>query len=113
MNFKDILKVAAVGALVYGAYKLGEKRGEKKYPYPKTKRNLDYEEYEEVEEEEEDEFVDDVELEDEEISEETKNEIDYVQEIIDNLKSKRNKTKGDKNTIELLEIKLQQLLKGK
>lgn len=107
MNFKDILKVAAVGALVYGAYKLGERKGEKKYPHPKSKSNL---EYEDVEEED---YVDDVELDDEIESEEPKSEIDYIQELIDSLKSKPNKNKNDRNTIELLEIKLQQLLKGK
>ena len=95
MKFSDLIKVAAVGALVYGAYKLGEKNAGKKSVTPKNETQP--EEVEEVE------IV--------EYSEE-KGEKETIEELIRNLKSKPNKTAKDKNTIELLEIKLKQILKG-
>ena len=96
MKFSDLVKVAAVGALVYGAYKLGEKQAQKKSNLPKDE--LQPEEIEEVEI---------VEVDGE------KSEKETIEELIKNLKSKPNKTAKDKNTIELLEIKLKQLIKGK
>lgn len=100
MNFKDILKVAAVGALVYGAYKLGEKRAQKKY--------IDIEPIED-EKDFSSMFNDTI----DEAKSAVKEEIKYVQDLIDNLQKKPNKTKNDRNTIELLRIKLEQLIKGK
>lgn len=100
MNFKDILKIAAVGAVVYGAYKLGEKRGQKKY--------IDIEPIEE-----EKDFYSVV---DEKLNEGKSaldKEINYIKDIIKGLQEKSNKTKSDKNTIDLLKIKLEQLMKGK
>ena len=90
MKLSDIIKIAAVGALVYGAYKLGEKKGEKKSIPSQPEDN--YEEAEIVEE---------------------KSEEDFIQDLINSLKSKPNKSPKDKNTLELLEIKLKQILKGK
>lgn len=100
MNFKDILKIAAVGAVVYGAYKLGEKRGQKKY--------IDIEPIEE-----EKDFYSVV---DEKLNEGKSaldKEINYIKDIIKGLQEKSNKTKSDKNTLDLLKIKLEQLMKGK
>jgi hypothetical protein len=91
MKFSDLVKIAAVGALVYGAYKLGEKQSQKKSNIP-VKEPLD-EEFEVVE------------------VEEDKSEEQVILELIENLKKKPNKTAKDKNTIELLEIKLKQLRK--
>jgi hypothetical protein len=89
-TFKNLLKIAAIGAVVYGAYKYGKSVGtnenennltkipdEKKYPF---------EEIEEIDSEE-----------------------NYVIRLIQELKDKPNKTQKDKYTIELLEIKLKQL----
>lgn len=93
MKFSDLVKIAAVGALVYGAYKLGEKKAIKSnsvsIPEP-------------IEEE-----LEVIEVDDE------KTEEDELIEIIENLKKKPNKTAKDKNTIELLEIKLKQIRKSK
>jgi len=100
MNFKGILKIAAVGAVVYGAYKLGEKRGQKKY--------IDIEPIEE-----ERDFYSVV---DEKLNEGKSaldKEINYLKDIIKGLQEKSNKTKSDKNTLDLLKIKLEQLIKGK
>lgn len=91
MKFNNLLKVLAAGALVYGAYKLGEKQGQKKVSTPAFEPNE--EEYEVIE-------VDG-----------TKTEEQELVEIIDGLKKKPNKTAKDKNTIELLEIKLKQIRK--
>jgi len=40
-------------------------------------------------------------------------EADYIREIMDCLKSKPNKNRKDKDNLELLEIKLKQLLNSK
>lgn len=93
MKFSDLVKIAAVGALVYGAYKLGEKKSQKVNSILKP---------EPIEEELEVIEVDGEKTEEEELV-----------EIIENLKKKPNKTAKDKNTIELLEIKLKQIRKSK
>ena len=87
MNMRDILRIAFVGAVAYGFYKLGEKHGERN-----VMRELPPTEPEPP--------VD-------------KTEEDYTREIIRDLKNRPDKNKKDKDTIELLEIKLQQLLKQK
>ena len=95
MNLRDILRIAFVGAVAYGFYKLGEKQGEKKSlksPEPPPKPNNDYVDAEVVEE---------------------KSQLDCVRDLIESLKNKPNKNRKDKDTIELLQIKLQQMLKGK
>lgn len=92
MTTKDILRAAFFGAIVYGAYKFGERQGQKRTqgliptpPSPQPK----YEEAEVVVE---------------------KSEHDYIREIIQSLRNKPSKTRKDRDTIELLEIKLKQLL---
>lgn len=92
MNMRDILRIAFVGAVAYGFYKLGEKHG---------KRNVIRESP----------SIEPVDVEPEVPA--AKTEEDYIREIINELKSRPDKNKKDKNTIDLLEIKLQQLLKGK
>lgn len=89
---RDILRIAFVGAVAYGFYKLGEKHGERNIPRetPSTEP---------------------VDVEPEVPA--AKTEEDYIREIINELKSRPDKNKKDKDTIDLLEIKLQQLLKGK
>lgn len=96
MNFKDILKVMAVGALVYGAYKYGETQGEKRSrsPLPPTPPSSD-------------------DIEEAELVDEGMTEKDYIIQILDSLKTKPNKTRKDRDTMELLQIKLQQILNGK
>lgn len=91
MKLSDLIKVAAVGALVYGAYKLGQSHAKNKIE-PEPESDGEFEDVEVVEE---------------------KSEKETVEEIINNLRKKPNKTTNDKNTLELLEIKLKQLLKGK
>lgn len=86
----NLLKVAAVGAVVYLAYKLGEQRATQKLkvatePLQPVK----------------DIFYEDVVLE--------KSEEENVLDLIRELRNKPNKTKNDKYNIELLEIKLKQL----
>lgn len=93
MKFSDILKAAAVAAVVYGAYKLGENQGKKSLSQPSPSPvNDNIEEAEVVE---------------------TSDEKDFIVQLIESLKNKPNKTSKDKNTLELLQIKLNQLLKGK
>ena len=87
-TFGNILKIAAAAAVVYGAYKLGESKSKK------TNNNLrDYSNTSE------DEYLKTNEL----------TEIQFVENLINELKSKENKTKKDRDNIELLEIKLKQL----
>lgn len=96
MNMRDILRIAFVGAVAYGFYKLGEKQGQRKSsdsaPPPRKSNYSDIEDAEVVSE---------------------KTEVDHIMDIIDGLRNKPNKTSKDRDTIELLKIKLQQLLKGK
>ena len=100
MNFKDILKIAAVGAVVYGAYKLGEKRGQKQY--------IDIKPIEDDKD-----IFDVVDEKVEEGKSALDQEIKYIKDLIKSIQDKPNKNKNDKNTIDLLKIKLEQLLKGK
>ena len=80
-----LFKILAVGALAYGAYKLGEHNANKKInqTLPEDK------------------------------PEEKDTEEDYILELINELKNKPNKTKKDKYNLELLEIKLNQILNKK
>lgn len=100
MSFKNFLKIAAVAAVVYGAYKLGESHGESKNTEPQP--------------EDPDKptgfhgFVDDV-------LERNKNavveQIDDIRNLLKELRSKPNRTRKDNDNIDLLEIKLKQLNK--
>jgi hypothetical protein len=91
-TFKNLIRLAAIGAVVYGAYKYGKSVGEK--PQPEEKKpnpfpELDTYPFVEVDEKE--------------------TEEKYILELIQELKNKPNKTQKDKYNIELLEVKLKQL----
>ena len=91
-TFRNLIKMAAFGAVVYGAYKYGKSKGDK--PLVEEKKPNPFPElgtYPFVE-------VD-----------ESETEEKYVLELIQELKTKPNKTKKDRYNIELLEIKLKQL----
>lgn len=90
MKLSQILGVAALGGLLYVAYNYGVKEGEKK------NKNV----------------VKDTEIEDAEVVT-NKSEEDCVLEIIESIKKKPNKNQKDRDTLELLEIKLKQLKKQK
>jgi len=87
-TFGNVLKIAAAVAVVYGAYKLGESKSKKIHSGQTDYSNVNEDEY----------------LKTNELS-----EIQFVENLIDELKNKENKTKKDKDNIELLEIKLKQL----
>lgn len=98
-----ILKFLAAAAVVAVAYKVGEAIGkDKKIKLPNLKPNsLDFNNLlEEKTTEIEKNF-----------NEEVQNEIELVESLIEELKSKKDKTPKDRNNIGLLEVKLQQLKK--
>jgi hypothetical protein len=78
--FGNLLKIAGAGALLYGAYKLGEYHANQK-----VQNTLPPEAPKEKTEEEE------------------------VIGLINEMKRKPNKTKADRNNIDLLEVKLKQI----
>ena len=78
--FGNLLKIAGAGALLYGAYKLGEYHANQK-----IQNTLPPEAPKEKTEEEE------------------------VIGLINEMKRKPNKTKADRNNIDLLEVKLKQI----
>lgn len=88
MSIRNLLKVAVIGAAIYGAYKLGEKQGKEKNKLTEKpegeNKNLK-------------EFGED-------------DEINYLYNLIDSLDKKKNKTTQEKNTLDLLRIKLKQLI---
>lgn len=91
-TLKNLIKLAAVGAVVYGAYKYGKSVGDKSFkpketphPFPEL-RGYPFEEVEQNDSEEK-----------------------YLIELIQELKNKPNKTQKDRYNIELLEIKLKQI----
>lgn len=75
---KNLVKVALVGGLAYGAYKVGEHNG-----LEKGKRSV--------------------------MSDDEKEEIDHLKDLIEDLEKKKNKTKGDEYNLELLKNKLYDL----
>ncbi len=78
-NFlSNLLKVALVGGIAYGAYKAGEHNG-----VEKGKRSV--------------------------MSDENKEEIDHLRDLIDELEVKKNKTKKDEYNLQLLKDKLYEL----
>jgi hypothetical protein len=78
-NFlSNLVKVALVGGLAYGAYKAGEHNG-----VEKGKRSV--------------------------MSDEDKEEIDHLKDLIDELEKKKNKSKKDEYNLELLKEKLFEL----
>lgn len=86
--FGNLLKIAGAGALLYGAYKLGEYQANQKVQetLPKVKKP--------------------------EIIEEKSEEAQVV-DLINELRRKPNKTRSDKFNIDLLEVKLKQIRKQK
>jgi hypothetical protein len=82
--FGNLLKIAGAGALLYGAYKLGEYHANQKVQetLPKVKKPEGIEE---------------------------KSEEAQVVDLINELRRKPNKTKSDKFNIDLLEVKLKQI----
>jgi hypothetical protein len=88
--FGNLLKVAGAGALLYMAYKLGERHANQNSEASSdTVQPIQDVPYEVVVEE--------------------KTEEQHVVELIQELRDKKNKTRNDKYNIELLEIKLKQL----
>lgn len=79
MRNNNLLKLIGVGALLYGAYKLGEYQANRK-------KTLEHKEHD---------YLDDEESE--------------VLKALHELRSKPNKTKNDKFNIDLLGVKLKQL----
>lgn len=79
--FDNLLKAAGVGAILYGVYKLGEKNALSSIEQEQTPI----------------------------VEDKPKTEIDVINDMIQELKQKVNKTRKDKDNIELLEIKLKQL----
>lgn len=91
-TFRNLVKLAALSAVVYGAYKYGKSVGDKtikeeKKPNPFP--DLTQHPFVEIDEKE--------------------TEEKYILELIQELKNKPNKTQKDKYNIELLEVKLKQL----
>jgi hypothetical protein len=76
--FNNLVKVALVGGLAYGAYKVGEHTG-----IEKGKRSV--------------------------MTDDDKDEIDHLNDLIDELENKKNKTKKDEYNLELLKEKLFEL----
>ena len=74
----NLLKVAIVGGIAYGAYKFGEHQGE-----DKGRRSM--------------------------MSDEDKEEIDHLKDLIEDLKQKKGKTKKEKYNLMLLKSKLEEL----
>ena len=75
---KNLVKIALVSGLAYGAYKVGEHNG-----LEKGKRSV--------------------------MSDDEKEEIDHLKDLIEDLDKKKNKTKGDEYNLELLKNKLYDL----
>ena len=91
-TFRNLIKMAAVGAVMYGAYRYGKSVGDKSLKKEKQENPFpELTKYPFVE-------VDETDLEEK-----------YLLELIQELKSKPNKTQKDRYNIELLEIKLKQL----
>lgn len=78
----NLLRVAGVGAILYGVYKLGEKNALNRV-------------------EEEHTLI--------KVKDQPKTESQVISDMIKELKQKPNKTRKDKDNIELLEIKLKQI----
>lgn len=88
MSVRNLLKVALIGAVIYGAYKLGEKQGQEKTKLIEEPKN---------ENKNQKEFG-------------GNNEIDYLYNLINSFENKKNKTRQERDTLDLLKIKLKQLL---
>lgn len=96
MSLRNILKFAALGALVYGAYKLGESQGQKGKPTNPEKKK-DYID-----------IVDDIIKRNQMAFNE---QVDYIRQLISELRDKPNKTIQDRNNLNKLNKKLDELIK--
>jgi hypothetical protein len=89
-TIKNIVKWGLFAAVVYGAYKVGQSSGKKNnidsQPNPQTTPEPQVFEYD------------------------SNSEEDYIIDLIRELKNKPNKTQKDRYNIELLQIKLNQIL---
>jgi hypothetical protein len=88
-TFRNLIKLAAFGAVVYGAYKYGKSVGDKesKIENPPTEPNSPP--FQEIDQ--------------------TESEERYLVELIEELRQKPHKTQKDRYNIELLEVKLKQI----
>lgn len=91
MKMNQLLGFAAVGGLLYLAYKYGEKKGMENSIIPQQP------------------LLPLKEVQPPQVS----SEEECIKEIIQSIKSKPNRTKKDRDTIELLELKLKQLNNNK
>lgn len=82
--FGNLLKIAGAGALLYGAYKLGEYHANQKVQNTSPPE-----------------------------APKEKTEEEEVIELINEMKRKPNKTRADQNNIDLLGVKLKQIRKQK
>ena len=96
MSLRNILKFAALGALVYGAYKLGESQGQKEKPANPEKKK-DYID-----------IVDDIIKRNQMAFNE---QVDYIRQLISELRDKPNKTIQERNNLNKLNKKLDELTK--
>jgi len=91
-TFRNLVKLAALSAVVYGAYKYGKSVGDKSIkPNKKDDSFPELNKYPFVE------------------IDETDSEIQQVTELIQELRNKPNKNQKDRYNIKLLEVKLKQL----
>lgn len=90
---RNLLKLIAIGAVVYGAYKLGERQGQKTL-IDRNDKN----------------FLDSIDESFQEGTQLVNSEIEYVKNLIETIKRKPNKNSRDRNTLDLLKIKLEQLI---
>lgn len=111
MSGKDLLKLILVGVLGYGLYKLGERNGARKsgqrdFPRPnRNQRQLQRPNRNHKQLQRPDRGRKKVANVPEEV-----NEVDYIKNTIQSIRKKPNKTRKDRDIIELLEIKLNQLI---
>ena len=85
-TLNTIVKLGALAAVVYGAYKLGEYQAKKSVSVkPEPRPNEPF------------------------VEVKTQSEESDVMNILNELRKKPNKTQKDKNNIELLEVKLKQI----
>lgn len=111
MSGKDLLKLLLIGVLGYGLYKLGERNGARKggqRDFPRNNRNqrqLHRPNRNQRQLQRPNRGKNKVVQVQDEV-----NEVDYIKNTIQSIRKKPNKTRKDRDIIELLEIKLKQLL---
>jgi hypothetical protein len=84
-TLKNIVKLGLFAAVVYGAYKAGQSSGKQTNvnPQPKAEPIVEFD---------------------------SNSEEDYILDLIREIKNKPNKTQKDRYNIELLQVKLNQIL---